>query len=185
MARKALLTKEEMIEAAFQLIREDGLSAFTARRLAEKLGCSTQPLMYRFPSLKQLLDLTYERADRFHTEYILKDDDFLEIGLRYIRFAGEEPHLFRFLFQSGRFDGFSLTDLIRDDANGPLISAAAKDLEMSEKQALDCFEILFALVHGYAGLIANNALVYDEESMRSILNKAAGGLMKAEKSELE
>ncbi|MBR0461127.1 MAG: TetR/AcrR family transcriptional regulator [Erysipelotrichaceae bacterium] len=178
MPKKPTTNIEDMIEGAFRLIRREGLSSFTARNLADELGCSTQPIMYQFPNLKELKDLAYERADSFHTEYITADDDFLEIGLRYIRFASEEANLFRFLFQSGRFDGASIKELTHDSVAYPIVNAAAKDLEMSEKEALDCFEVLFAMVHGYASLIANNALEYDEESLRKALYMTAEGLMK-------
>ena len=100
MPKKPTTTREEMIEGAFQLVRREGFSVLTVRRLAQELGCSTQPIMYQFPELEMLKDAVYERTDKFHTEYILEDEDFLEIGLRYIRFASEESNLFRFLFQS-------------------------------------------------------------------------------------
>ena len=76
-----------MIEGAFGLIREKGHEFLTARNLATALGCSTQPIMYQFPNLDTLRDLTYQKADSFHSEYILAGDDLLEIGMRYIRFA--------------------------------------------------------------------------------------------------
>ena len=177
MPKKPTTTRDEMIEGAFQLIRREGLSSFTVRKLADELGCSTQPIMYQFPNLGELKDQIYERADRFHTEYITIDDDFLEIGLRYIRFAGEEINLFRFLFQSGRFDGANIRQLTRESVADSIVKAAAKDLEMSEKEALDCFEVLFAMVHGFASLIANNTLEYDEESLREALYMTAEGLM--------
>jgi hypothetical protein len=133
--------------------------------------------MYQFPNLNDLRELVYKKADRFHTEYILKDEDFLEIGLRYIRFASEEGNLFRFLFQSGRFDGFNISQLTREGADDGVIAAAARDLEMPQKDALDFFEILFSMVHGYGSLIANNALEYDEEALRRNLTAAAEGLV--------
>ncbi len=48
MPKKPTTTKEAMIEGAFQLIRERGHEALTARNLASHLGCSTQPVMYQF-----------------------------------------------------------------------------------------------------------------------------------------
>ena len=177
MSRKPATTREDMIEGAFQLIRKEGMTALTARRLAEELKCSTQPIMYQFPNLNDLRELVYEKADRFHTEYILQDGDFLEIGLRYIRFASEEGNLFRFLFQSGRFDGFNISQITREGADVEVISAAARDLELPQKDALDFFEILFSMVHGYGSLIANNALEYDEETLRRNLTAAAEGLV--------
>ena len=177
MPKKPTTTREEMIEGAFNLIRREGFSSFTARKLADELGCSTQPIMYQFPNLKELRDLVYDRADSFHTEYLTVDDDFMEIGLRYIRFASEETNLFRFLFQSGRFDGVNIRQLTHESVADSIAEAAAKELEMPKEKALDCFEVLFAMVHGYASLIANNTLEYDEESLRKALDMTAEGLM--------
>lgn len=178
MPRKPSTTREQIIEGAFRLVRREGISALTARNLAGELGCSTQPVMYQFPNLSELKDLVYEKADAFHTEYITENKDFLEIGLRYIRFACEETNLFVFLFQSGRFDGMNLGTLAHQSADNTIVRAASRDLEMNEPEALDAFEILFAMVHGYACLAAGNALEYDEQTLRKNLTAAAEGLMK-------
>ncbi|MBQ4252888.1 MAG: WHG domain-containing protein [Erysipelotrichaceae bacterium] len=178
MGRKPETTREAMIEGAFQLIRREGYVALTARRLAEELGCSTQPIMYQFPNLDDLKDLVYLRADRYHSEYITAEDDFLAIGLRYVRFASEESHLFRFLFQSNRFDGTNIRQLTHEAVDASVVKAAARELEMPEATALEAFEVLFAMVHGYASLVANNAMAYDEDALRKNLTLAAEGLMK-------
>ena len=178
MPKKPTTTREEMIEGAFRLIRREGFSALTARKLAEELGCSTQPVMYQFPDLENLKDAVYERVDIFHSEYILKDEDFLEIGLRYIRFASEEPNLFRFLFQTGRFDGSSIRFLTHEVVDDSIVESASRELEMNKEDALDAFEVLFAMVHGYASLIANNALEYDPDALRSALTAVAEGLVR-------
>jgi AcrR family transcriptional regulator len=177
MSKKPVTTREEMIEKAFQLVRREGFLALTARKLAEELGCSTQPVMYQFPDLNTLKDEVYLRADKYHSEYLNRDDDFLEIGLRYIQFANEEPHLFRFLFQSGRFDGSSIRQLTHEAVDGSIVEAASRELEMNREETLDAFEVLFAMVHGYASLIANNAMEYDPEALRTALTRVAEGLV--------
>ena len=73
MPRTPTTTKEAMIEGAFQLIREKGHGFLTARNLAVFLGCSTQPIMYQFPNLDTLRELAYQKADAFHSAYILSD----------------------------------------------------------------------------------------------------------------
>ena len=165
-----------MIEGAFRLVREQGHEALTARNLAAFLGCSTQPIMYRFPNLDILKDLTYRRADAFHSEYLLAGGDLLEIGLRYIRFAQEEPQLFRFLFQSGRFAGFSLEELIRSPEVAGILAAVSSEEGLSAEDAAAFFEPLAAMVHGYASLIANNAMKYDPDAARRALIAVAEGL---------
>ena len=176
MPKKPTTTKEAMIEGAFLLIREQGHEALTVRNLASFLGCSTQPIMYQFPDTAVLKDLAYQKADEFHSEYILAGGDLLEIGLRYIRFAEEEPQLFRFLFQSGRFSGLTLEDLIRAPEAADVLAAVSAEESLTPEDAAAFFEPLAALVHGYASLIANNAMKYDPEAMRTTLIRVAEGL---------
>ena len=169
-----------MIEGAFQLIREQGHESLTVRNLASFLGCSTQPIMYQFPNMDTLRDLTYQKADAYHSAYILAAGDLLEIGLRYIRFAEEEPQLFRFLFQSGRFSGLSLEDLIRAPEVAGVLSAVSEEEKLTPEDAAAFFEPLAAVVHGYASLIANNAMKYDPDAIRNALITIAEGLERKE-----
>ena len=179
MPRKPTTTREAMVEGAFQLVRREGHAALTARALAAELGCSTQPIMYQFPNLSELKELVYQRADAFHTEFIFAGGDLLGIGLRYVQFAAEEPQLFRFLFQSGHFDGVSLQDLIRAPEAAPLLAAVEpsgiEDLETVAKR----FEALYVAVHGYASLIANNAMPYDSKAVESTLLAIGEGLQRS------
>jgi len=176
MPKKPTTTKEDMIEGAFRLIREQGHEALTVRNLASFLGCSTQPIMYQFPDTDTLKELTYQKADAFHSEYILAGSDLLEIGLRYIRFAQEEPRLFKFLFQSGRFSGLSLEDLIRAPETAGVLTAVSEEEGMKPEDAAAFFEPLAAVVHGYASLIANNAMRYDPEAIKKALIMIAESL---------
>lgn len=176
MPKKPTTTKEAMIDGAFRLIREQGHEALTVRNLASFLGCSTQPIMYQFPDTDVLKDLAYRKADAFHSEYILAAGDLLEIGMRYIRFAKEEPRLFRFLFQSGRFSGLSLEELIRAPEAAEVLNAVSAEAELTKEAAAAFFEPLVALVHGYASLIANNGMEYDPEAIRKALLMIAEGM---------
>ena len=176
MPKKPTTTKEAMIDGSFRLIREQGYEALTVRNLASFLGCSTQPIMYQFPDTEVLKDLTYRKADAFHSEYILAAGDLLEIGIRSIRFAEEEPQLFRFLFQSSRFSGLSLGDLIRAPEAVDVLAAVRMKEEMTAEEAAAFFEPLVAVVHGYASLIANNGMKYDPDAIRRALMMIAEGM---------
>ena len=178
MPKKPTTTRNAMIEGAFQLIREKGHEALTVRNLAAFLGCSTQPIMYQFPNLDMLRDLAYQRSDAFHSEYILADGNLLEIGMRYIRFAEEEPHLFRFLFQSGRFSGLRLEDLIKAPETAELLTVVSAEEGLTMESAALFFEPLAALVHGYASLIANNGMKYDPDAIRKSLIMIEAGMEK-------
>ena len=176
MPRKPVTTRDAIIQGAFDLIREQGHEALTVRNLAAFLGCSTQPIMYQFPDTETLKELTYQKADAFHTEYILAAEDLLELGIRYIRFAEQEPQLFRFLFQSGRFSGLSLEDLIRAPEAADVLAAVSTEEKLTAEQAAAFFEPLVAVVHGYASLIANNGMKYDPDAIRRALLMIADGM---------
>ncbi len=83
--------------------RETGAENINARTVSERLNCSTQPVMYHFATIEELKRAVYEKADIYHSDYLMnienpKKGAMLGIGMNYIRFAIEEPHLFRFLF---------------------------------------------------------------------------------------
>lgn len=176
MSKKPTTTRDAMLDAALQLIREQGVGALTVRSLSARLGCSTQPIMYQFPTVAELREAVYQHADAFHSAYLMVGHDLLDIGLRYIRFADEEPNLFRFLFQSGRFADVRLQDLIRAPEAAGLIEVVAADLGATRDDAAALFEPLYVAVHGYASLIANNAMAYEPDTIRRTLIALAGGL---------
>ena len=166
-----------MIEGAFQLIRQKGYEAFSARNLAAFLGCSTQPIMYQFPNLAELKELAYQKADSFHSEYILSGANLLEIGLRYVKFAADEPMLFKFLFQSGHYAGLRLEDLMSTPDAAPLLEIASNEEGLTLEEAMSYFEPLYAVVHGYASLIANNGMDYDPATIRRSLVSLAEAII--------
>ena len=117
MPAKAKVTKEMIVDAAFAIAREAGAENINARTVSERLHCSTQPVMYHFATMEELKRTVYAKADLYHSEYLMTmkkppKGAALGIGMNYIRFAIEEPHLFRFLFQSDYFNGKTLLELI-------------------------------------------------------------------------
>ena len=105
MAPKTKVTRDMIVEAAVEVARKKGADSINARTVAEQLHCSTQPVMYHFATIDSLKRAAYAKADHMHTSFLMnvapEQDPILSIGLIYIRFAVDEPQLFRFLFQSG------------------------------------------------------------------------------------
>lgn len=128
MPAKAKVTKEMIVDAAFAIAREAGAENINARTVSERLYCSTQPVMYHFATMEELKRTVYAKADLYHSEYLMNmkkppKGAALGIGMNYIRFAIEEPHLFRFLFQSDYFNGKTLLELIDAEELIPVLSA--------------------------------------------------------------
>ena len=108
----------------------------------------------------------------------------LGIGMNYIRFAIEEPHLFRFLFQSDYFSGKTLLELIDAEELLPVLSAMQSALGVGMEQTKKVFLTVFLFAHGYASIIANNSLKYDEELISSQLEQAYRGAILAAQEEM-
>ena len=105
MPPKMKATAEMIVNAAIEVVRQSGFESINARTVSGQLHCSTQPVMYHFSTIDNLKRAAYRKADRLHSEYMINtptgQDPILGIGLNYVRFAVEEPQLFRFLFESG------------------------------------------------------------------------------------
>jgi len=56
------LSPERIIDAAFAVVAEVGLGAFSTRRLGERLGCEAMSIYHHFPSKQHLLDAMVDRA---------------------------------------------------------------------------------------------------------------------------
>ena len=104
MPPKTRITGEMVVNAAVSVIREYGFENVNARTVAQQLHCSTQPVMYHFATIDELKRAAYAQADQLHSHYLMDippgHDPILGLGLQYIRFAVEEPLLFRFFFFS-------------------------------------------------------------------------------------
>ena len=184
MPAKAKVTREMIVEAAFAVARETGAESINARTVSERLHCSTQPVMYHFATIEELKRTVYAKADRYHSEYLMQIKGsakgvMLGIGMNYIRFAIEEPQLFRFLFQSDFFGGSTLLELIEAEELTPVLSAMQKTLGLGREQTKRVFLTVFLFAHGYASIIANNSLAYDEKLIRTHLEQAYRGAILA------
>lgn len=172
MPPSAKITREMIIQAGLDVVRAKGAEGLNARKLAEKLGCSTQPVMYHYRTMEALRADVYAAADQLHTEALMRlggEHPMLSIGLNYLRFAREEPNLFRFLFQTDQFRGRSLGELLSGEAIGQFAGPLAEAAGISLPQAETVFRGLFAATHGLASLLANNAMVWDEEGCAALL----------------
>ena len=191
MPAKAKVTREMIIDAAFEIARKTGAENINARTVSQKLNCSTQPVMYHFSTIEELKKAVYAKSDGYHTQYLMsvkkpQKGVMLGIGLNYIRFAVEEPHLFRFLFQSGFVTEKNLLEMIDSPELVPVISAMQEASGMSMAQTKKAFLTISLFSHGYASMIANNnSLEYDEEMIKAHLEQAYRGAVLAAQEEMQ
>ncbi len=178
----AKITKEMIIDTAFKIIKEEGAEKVNARTISEKLGCSTQPVMYYFSKIEDIKRAVYSKLDLYYTEYLMnvkktKNGFLLGIGLNYIKFAFEEPNLFKFLFQSGFVKENSIIEIIDSEELKPILMAMQDETKMNIENTKQVFLTISLFAHGYASILANNSLEYNEKIIITHLEKVYKGAM--------
>lgn len=179
MPPRAKVTREMVIDAAFEVARAQGGESVNARTVSRRLGCSTQPVMYHFGKIEDLKKAVYEKTGRFHTQYLMnvdpQEDVLLGIGLNYIRFAVEEPNLFRYLFQSDFAVQNSLLEMIDSQDMEPVLSAMQEAMELNREQTKEIFITLALFVHGYASITVGSGLKFEQSAAAAHLERVYRG----------
>ena len=183
MPPKTRVTAEMIILAAVEVARQSGFENINARTVSGQLHCSTQPVMYHFSTIDSLKKAAYRRADRLHSEYMMNtppgQDPILGIGLNYIRFAVEEPQLFRFLFQSGYAEENNFLEMVDSEELIPVLTAMQEGAGLSMQKTRNVFITVALFAHGYASIIANNHLEFDEKLIAEHLERTWNGAVLA------
>lgn len=183
MAPKNKFTKKEMIEAAMQVVRDKGIDGLTAKTMADELGTSTQPVFTAFGSMDTLKQEVYASAVRVYDSYTeagLKEKiPFFGVGMQYIRFAREEPELYRLLFltktQDQEYSAMKsmqhLQELIRPTlVNIYHITAGEADLY---------FRDLWFVVHSLSTLVVTGDCPYSDREIGQILTGVSISICKS------
>lgn len=90
--------REEIIDAAFELVRENGWNGFSVTAVAKAIKSSTMPIYSQFANVRELEDAVCLKAMELLKERMLIDrtgDRWIDQAISYVRFAEEEKYLFR------------------------------------------------------------------------------------------
>lgn len=98
MAPKSQFSREQIVDAAFEIARDEGLHSITTRRVAERLGSSIAPIYVNFTDLGELkqavVNRAYEISNRVLQEELGETPLFLDMGIASLRFAREYKVLY-------------------------------------------------------------------------------------------
>ena len=187
MPPKSRITREMILDAAYDIARAQGVEQVNARAVAARLGCSTQPVLYHFDHVEDIRQEVFRMANEYHGACLMRpipgEDPLLSIGLNYVRFAAEEKPLFRLLFQSDSFAGQSITEIIDAPEAAPMLLMFRQEAGLTEAQTRQLFRTMLLLVHGCASLLGNNAMEYHEEDIAPTLKAAFMGIFGAMQQE--
>ena len=98
MPPKQRFTPQDIVEAAFQVVRKQGWDGFSARTIAKELNSSTRPIYDYFNSMENIEAEVVKKILAHFVEFLSRErtgDKWLDHALGYVLFAAEEKHLFR------------------------------------------------------------------------------------------
>lgn len=101
--RRNLFTPEDVIDAALAVVREQGITQLSARRVAQRLGASTAPVYSNFASMEELGGAVRRAVAAMvlaETEVPRSGEPFLDMGVGVLEFARREPALYDAVFGS-------------------------------------------------------------------------------------
>ncbi len=155
---------------AFEILKKEGFSGITARKLSKELHCSTQPIYYVFKNMDDLKKELYIKGKDYFEKYVMNlkeksrpELDFLEVGVAYIKGAKLEQKIFHFICMENNYSMNGVSELV---------SGAS----LPEKHA-GIFLNMWLYAHGIACIISNKDVALNEDEIRKILINAYKGFL--------
>lgn len=107
MARKTQFTPQDVVNAAFELVKAQGIDLLSARNVAQVLGSSTAPVYSNFHNMEELESSVFALAASKLLDYSTRphtDNPFLNMGIGVLTYARDCP-LWYFAFSTRRDPG--------------------------------------------------------------------------------
>ncbi len=181
---KQRITKEMVVNAAFEIARDGGMEQVMVKNIAEKIGCSVQPIYSYCKNMEGLRQDVAGQVGCFIQQYIEahidKKDLFRSTGRAYIQLAKEEPHLFKIFILHKRRGISSLDGLYQAEAGPHTAGFIANELHIGIEQArrLHLHMMIYTIGIGTIfsvttpGISADEIYTQQEEAYEAFLRQA-------------
>lgn len=183
MPPKTKYDKETIVEAAFDIAKEEGFAGITARSVAKRLHCSVAPIYLNFETIDDLIKAVVERVFALIDELLKKQKGpnlFENIGKASLVFAREYPILFRELVMQ-KNPYMASYETVQD----AIVEALAEDVSMcgltyDERKRLLLKMRIFQT--GLSVMVANGQLPswLDERSAEALLLETGDDLLRVQ-----
>lgn len=183
MPPKPKFTKEEIVNAAYEIARSEGIDAVVARNIGKKLGTTSTPIFTFFNGMEELKNEVYSKAKAEAVAYLRESvhyfPAFKEFGLRWIRFAVQEPHLFRLLFAGGDRYADTPESFMRefDAVTDPILQGIVAVFGVSAGDAGELFNQMILHANGIATFAMSHPGYLDEARTSQLLSETCIGLV--------
>jgi AcrR family transcriptional regulator len=183
MPPKQKFTKEEIVTAALEIIRKDGITALTARRLGAELKSSARPIFTVFQNMEEVQKEAVLAARALYNQYVVnglaEPNSFKGVGMAYMRFAKDEPKLFQLLFMTENGTVPELMEVLSiiDDNSKQILEAVQKGFGLDDTKARMVYQYLWIFTHGIATLSATKVCQFSDAESSSMLDDVCRSIL--------
>ena len=180
MARKTQISKEVILETAFQMLLRDGYASIGITSLAKEIGCSTQPIAWHFGNMDGLRTELFEYCLMFLKDHFTVADEGVSgildgIASRYVELAFDYPNLYKYLYMSEQ-DG----ERMASTARSLRVENLDKVIKMLEKEhgilvddARKYLRDLQLYVHGIASFAVTKITFASKDTVMQMVHDAS------------
>lgn len=176
--RKTQFTREDVVLAAFELVRRKGIDQLSARNVARQLGSSTAPVYSNFASMDELQAVLYEKAAHRMLDFATRphtENPFLNMGVGLLLFARECPRWYQALSMRRDLAQIHMAEVVEHLLAVMATVPGLADLHPLERKFL--LRKMEIFTHGLATEICTGQI--DDQTMedfRRILDEVGGAL---------
>ena len=183
MARKKTITRDQILKAAYEVVATEGFTRFTARNIAAKMKCSTQPIYLEFKNMDDLKSaLINQIYDYLATEVFpieRRGDVIVDLTLNYIGFANKEKRLYRGLYLEEYGGGDSMQKFSFD----LFVKSVKKDPKyqnLTEVELKSLHTGVWIVATGLAALMSSGILHPTEDQIAKLMTETAENIIHRE-----
>jgi len=148
---KNKFTKEQIIETAFEIAKEEGIDSITIRKIADNLGSSIAPIYVNFKDVEELKKAVISKIYEIGNSILQEQntgDVFLNIGIASVKFAKDYSVIFKELIlkNNGYLDNYDV------QIGNNIIQEMKKDEDLKEFSEEELKTLLMKMRVFQAGL---------------------------------
>lgn len=188
MPPKPKFTKEQVAETALEIIKEEGVSALTARELGKRLGTSASPIFTIFRNMDEVKwaarELGLREFEEYVSDFVAYTPAFKRLGMLMVSYGIHQPEVYKLLFMQEHPEGKRFEDSIKDLGSmaETCVELIQRDYSMTTDEAEVLFEQMWVHTFGMGALCAMKVCDFDEDEIAEKLGQVFAGMVMVIKS---
>ena len=175
MARKKTITKDQILNAAYDVVATEGFSKLTARNIAAKMKCSTQPIYLEFENMDDLKEALFDKIHAYLSTEVFPvkhtDNTIVDLALNYIHFANNESKLYRALY----LEEYGGGQRMQEFSYNYFYNAVKQDAQyeqLNEKQINSLHMGTWIVATGVASLMTSGIITPTDQQIEKLMKES-------------